>query len=91
MVLVKMNEWKILNQKTIDTFNNNFIEVNLKQAPEGKNIFLGLSKGWRKENGEKMYKANILFTKDKKDEIISALQSIDEGVEIPDVEEEKSE
>ena len=68
--------WKTIDQVTIDTHGNNFIEVNLKEAPEGGAVYVGLSKGWKTDDGEKRYKANILFTKEKKDEIIKAIEKV---------------
>lgn len=72
-----MSEWKTLKQETIEVGGNNFIEVNLKQPPEGENLLIGLSKGWFTDDGQKRYKTNILFSKDKKDEIIEILKNID--------------
>ena len=48
-----MSEWKTLKQETIETHGNNFIEVSLKQPPEGENSYIGLSKGWFNEEGQK--------------------------------------
>ena len=76
-----MSEWKTIKHKTIETYGNNFVEVSLKKAPEGENTFIGISKGWKTDEGIKRYKANILFTKEKKDEIIKALAEILDGVE----------
>ena len=74
----KMGEWKTLKQKTIDIGGNNFLEINLKQPPEGENVFIGLSKGWYTDEGQKRYKNNILFAKEKKEEIMKTLSEIDE-------------
>ena len=72
-----MNEWKTLKQKTLDIGANNFLEINIKQPPEGENLFIGLSKGWYNDEGQKRYKTNLLFSKEKRDEIVKALQEID--------------
>ena len=72
-----MADWKTLKQKTIDLNGNNFIEINLKQPPESENLLIGISKGWFRDDGEKQYKSNIVFSKDKKDELIKILQEID--------------
>jgi hypothetical protein len=73
----KMDEWKTLKQETIEVGGNNFIEVNIKQPPESENTLIGISKGWVGNDGKKRYKANILFNKEKKEELIKILQEID--------------
>ncbi len=73
-----MAEWKTLKQVEIEAGGNNFIEVNLKQPPEGENKLIGISKGWKTPQGEKRYKANILFSPEKIDELIETLKNIDE-------------
>ena len=72
-----MTEWKTLKQETIEAGGNNFIEINLKQPPEGESNLIGISKGWYTPDGQKRYKANILFSREKRDEIIKLLQEID--------------
>lgn len=72
-----MKDWKTLKVETIDVGGNNFLEVNIKQPPESENILYGISKGWYNENKEKRYKANILFSKEGKEELIKVLQEID--------------
>lgn len=72
-----MAEWKTLKQKTIEAGGNNFIEVNLKQPPESENTLIGISKGWYTPNGDKRYKANILFSKETRDQILDHLKEID--------------
>ena len=72
-----MTEWKTLKQETIEAGGNNFIEVSLKQPPESELELIAISKGWYTPNEEKRYKANILFSKEKRDEIVSLLNSID--------------
>ncbi len=71
-----MTEWKTLKQETLEVGGKNFLEINIKQAPEGENLYVGLSKGWFNDEGQKRYKANILFTKDKLPEIIKVLEEI---------------
>ena len=71
-----MSDWKTLKTQTIEAGSNNFIEITLKQPPEGENTFIGISKGWMTEEGQKRYKTNILFAKDKKDEIIAAINKV---------------
>lgn len=71
-----MAEWKTIKSESIEAGGNNFIEITLKQPPEGENLFIGISKGWKTDDGQKRYKTNILFTKDKKDEIIDAIEKI---------------
>jgi hypothetical protein len=78
-----MSDWKTLKQETVEIEGNNFIEINLKKHPEGNKLLIGISKGWFTENGQKRYKTNILFSKDKKDEIIEKIK------EISDYKEEK--
>lgn len=73
-----MSEWKTLKSETIEAGGNNFIEVTLKQPPEGENTFIGISKGWMTEEGQKRYKTNILFSMDKKDQLIEALNKVSE-------------
>lgn len=41
-------------------------------------MLIGLSKGWFTADKQKKYKANILFSREKKDKIIEALSKIDE-------------
>lgn len=72
-----MGEWKTLKQETIEAGGNNFIEVSLKQPPESENILIGVSKGWYTPEEQKRYKANILFSKEKRDELVKILQEID--------------
>ncbi len=72
-----MSEWKTLKQETIEVGGNNFVEVNLKQPPEGENLLIGISKGWFTDDGQKRYKNNILFSRDKKDELVKILLEID--------------
>jgi len=72
-----MSEWKTLKQETVEVGGNNFLEINLKQPPEGENLLIGFSKGWYTEDGKKRYKTNILFSRDKKAEIIKLLEDID--------------
>jgi hypothetical protein len=72
-----MGDWKTLNQETLDIGGNNFLEITVKQPPEGDKTYIGISKGWSTEDGEKRYKTNILFDKDKKEEIIKILENID--------------
>lgn len=71
-----MSEWKTLKQETMEAGGNNFIEINLKQPPEGENMFVGISKGWYTDDGQKRYKSNILFSKDKKKEFIELLEKV---------------
>ncbi len=72
-----MSEWKTLKQETIEAGGNNFIEISLKQPPEGETTLIGISKGWYTPDEQKRYKANIIFSKEKKDELIKLLQDID--------------
>lgn len=72
-----MAEWKTLRQETMEAGGNNFIEISLKQPPEGEHVFIGISKGWYTDEGQKRYKTNILFTKDKREELIKLLNEID--------------
>lgn len=72
-----MAEWQTLKQQTMEAGGNNFIEVNLKQPPEGETLFIGISKGWYTDDGQKRYKSNILVTKEKRDELVKLLGDID--------------
>lgn len=71
-----MSEWKTLKTKTVEAGGNNFLEITLKQPPEGENIFVGISKGWTTDDGEKRYKTNILFDRDKASQIAKAIEEI---------------
>mgnify|MGYP006281703381 CR=1 FL=1 len=71
-----MPDWKTLKQETVEVGGNNFIEINLKQPPQGDKLLIGISKGWFTESGQKRYKTNILFSKEKKDEIIKKIDEI---------------
>ncbi len=73
-----MEEWKTLKVETIDVGGNNFLEVNIKQPPNAEGVLYGISKGWYNDKSEKRYKANILFSKEGKADLIKVLQSIDE-------------
>lgn len=73
-----MGDWKLIKQVEIDAGGNNFIEVSLKQPPEGENNLIAISKGWKTPQGEKRYKSNILFSPDKKKELIDVLKAIEE-------------
>ena len=72
-----MSEWKTIKKKEIPTYGNNFVEVTLKEAPDGENVYVGISKGWKTEEGENRYKANILIAKDKREEIIEAIKEME--------------
>jgi len=72
-----MSEWKTIKQETIEAGGNNFLEVNMKQPPESENVLIGISKGWFTDEGQKRYKANILFSKEKRDELVKILTVID--------------
>ena len=72
-----MGEWKTFKQETIEAGGNNFIEISLKQPPESENILIGISKGWYTPEEQKRYKSNILFSREKRDELIKHLQEID--------------
>lgn len=72
-----MSEWKTIKQETIEAGGNNFLEVNMKQPPESENVLIGISKGWFTDEGQKRYKANILFSKEKRDELVKILTEID--------------
>jgi len=71
-----MDDWKTIKQETIEAGGNNFLEVNLKKPPGSEELLIGISKGWKTTTGEKRYKSNILFSLDKKEELISILQNI---------------
>jgi len=71
-----MGEWKVLNQKFEKLDGNNFIEVSLKEPPKGDDILIAISKGWIRDDGQKLYKANILFPKSDKDKVIKMLEEI---------------
>lgn len=73
-----MNEWKTLKQETIDAGGNNFLEINLKQPPEGDSILIGISKGWYSQDNQKRYKSNILFSPEKIDDLIEVLKNMKE-------------
>lgn len=73
-----MNEWKTLKQKTIEAGGNNFLEINLKQPPEGEKTLIGISKGWYTQENQKRYKSNILFSPDKVDDLIEALKELNQ-------------
>lgn len=72
-----MADWKTLEVETIEVGGNNFIEVNLKQPPEGDEVLYGISKGWFNESNQKRYKSNILFSQDAKDKLIEALNTLE--------------
>ncbi len=75
-----MSEWKTLKQEIVDVGGNNFIEVNIKQPPENDNLLIGISKGWYTQDGEKRYKTNILFSRDKKEELLKVISEIDKDL-----------
>lgn len=75
-----MSEWKTLKQETLDVGGNNFIEINIKQPPESDKYLIGISKGWYTQEGEKRYKNNILFSQEKKQELIDIISKIDEDL-----------
>lgn len=74
-----MSEWKTIKNIEIDLLGNNFITISLKQTPKEENFLIAISKGWYTKDKKKRYKSNILFDKNKKDEIIKALQDIDKN------------
>jgi hypothetical protein len=69
-------DWKTLNRKIIDAGGNNFIEVTLKEAPEGQDMFIGFSKGWTNPEGLKRYKSNILFKLTQKEEVFGTIEEM---------------
>ena len=69
--------WNILKQKEIKVENNGFIEISLKEPPEGSEKLISISKGWFNYKGKKLYKSNILFSIKKRDEIIKILENIE--------------
>ncbi len=73
-----MNEWKVLKQEFIEVENNGFVEISLKEPPKGDDILVAISKGWIKDDGTKLYKANILFSKDKINDFVEILNKIKE-------------
>ncbi|MFW5704545.1 MAG: hypothetical protein ACOCXG_01760 [Nanoarchaeota archaeon] len=75
-----MSDWKTLKQETIEAGGNNFLEINIKEPPEGETLLIGISKGWYTPEGQKRYKTNILFSKEKRDELVKVLQEIDKGL-----------
>jgi hypothetical protein len=70
------SDWETLNTKVVDAGGNNFIEVTLKQAPEGQDLFIGFSKGWTNSEGLKRYKSNVLFKIAQKDELFGAVEEM---------------
>ncbi len=71
-----MSEWKTLKKEDIQIGGNQFLEITLKKPPEGDTIFVGISKGWTTDDGEKRYKTNILFDKEKAKEIAKIIEEI---------------
>ena len=71
-----MSEWETLKREEVEAGGNNFIEVTLKRHPERDNLFVGISKGWMTDDGQKRYKTNILFTKDKAGNIVDAINRV---------------
>lgn len=71
-----MNDWKTLKTETVDAGGNNFIEITLKESPEGEDTFIGFSKGWINPEGQKRYKSNILFKTGQKEDIIKAMNTV---------------
>ena len=69
-------DWKTLNTKVVDAGGNNFIEVTLKEAPEGQDLFIGFSKGWTNPEGLKRYKSNVLFKIAQKEELFGAVEDM---------------
>lgn len=70
-----MADWKTLKSEVIEVGANNFIEVNLKENPDGQEL-LGISKGWFTPDGDKRYKTNILISLDKVDELTEKIKSV---------------
>jgi hypothetical protein len=68
--------WETLKEVTIETGKHNFIEISIKKAPDGTELF-SISKGWFNSKGEKIYKGNIIFSKEKKEQIVEALNSLE--------------
>ena len=72
-----MSEWKVINQKIEKLNGNNFIEVSLKIPPKGDDELIAISKGWIRDDGQRLYKANIIFAKSDKEKVIKMLEEID--------------
>ena len=72
-----MGEWKVLNQEFVKLDGNNFVEVSLKEPPKGDDVLIAISKGWIRDDGQKLYKANILFPVSDKQKVIDMLENID--------------
>lgn len=71
------SNWKTLSCETMEIGGNNFLEINLKESPEGAKL-LGISKGWFNDEGQKRYKNNILLPIRKKDELIDVLSNLED-------------
>jgi len=76
-----MVEWKTLKTETVDAGGDNFIEVSLKESPQGEDLFIGISKGWTNSEGIKRYKSNILFKSNKKTEIFNAIEKVSKQIQ----------
>jgi len=79
--ITKMSDWKTKKTEIVDAGGNNFIEVTLKESPEGEDMFIGFSKGWINFEGEKRYKSNILFKVAQKEAIFNAIESVISEIE----------
>jgi hypothetical protein len=72
-----MAQWELIKEETVEAGGNNFIEINMKKPPEGDNYLIGIARGWFTDEGQKRYKTNIMFSRDKKDQVVEHLKNID--------------
>ncbi len=71
-----MAEWKTIKSEMLEAGSNNFVEISIKQPPEGETEFIAISKGWTTPDGNKRYKSNILIPKNKYEELIEKLEKV---------------
>ena len=71
-----MATWKSLKTETIEAGGNNFVEISLREPPEGDVKFLAFSKGWKTDDGEKRYKSNVLIPEEKAKELLEAIEKV---------------
>jgi hypothetical protein len=69
-------QWREFAKETVALAGSNFIEVKLSSPPDGDKLFVGISKGWQTEGGDRRYKSNVTVPVEKAPEVVAALQKM---------------
>ncbi len=68
--------WREFAKETVELTGANFVEVKLSCPPDGDKLFVGISKGWKRDDGSARYKSNVTVPVEKAEDIVAALKKI---------------